>query len=138
MWTSLNIHDIFVKLCCWQDGFKIQIRINGLFLGKWMTLAFFIKSLMIIYIPAGFITGLVGIGNIMAIPTSAMIRIPAYMNGYAAIPLISGLVELDMAPGAVMSLATAERGVVYSSRSCRFYQGINGKSGWNRRHRARQ
>ena len=51
-----------------------------------MTLAFFIESLMIVYIPAGFITGLVGIGNIMAIPTSAIIGIPAYMNGYATIP----------------------------------------------------
>jgi hypothetical protein len=46
-----------------------------------MTLAFFIESLMIVYIPAGFITGLVGVGNIMAIPTSAIIGIPACMNG---------------------------------------------------------
>jgi uncharacterized membrane protein YraQ (UPF0718 family) len=51
-----------------------------------MTLAFYIESLMIVYIPAGFITGLVGIGNIMAIPTPAIIGIPVYMKGYAAIP----------------------------------------------------
>ena len=30
-----------------------------------MTLTFFIESLMIVNIPAGFITGLVGIGNII-------------------------------------------------------------------------
>jgi uncharacterized membrane protein YraQ (UPF0718 family) len=90
-----------------KDEFKTQIRTNGLFLGKWMTLAFFIESLMIAYIPAGLIAGLVGIGNTMAIPTSAIIGIPAYMNGYAAIPLISGLMELGMTPGAALSFATA-------------------------------
>ena len=72
-----------------------------------MTLAFFIESLMMVYIPAGFITGLVGFGNIMAIPTSAIIGIPAYMNGYAAIPLISDLMELGMTPGAALLFATA-------------------------------
>lgn len=85
----------------------LNIRINGLFLGKCMPLAFFIESLMIVYISAGFITGLVGISNIMAIPTSAIIGIPAYMNGYAAIPLISGLMELGMTPDAALSFATA-------------------------------
>ena len=72
-----------------------------------MTLAFFTESLMIVYMPAGFIAGLVGIGILMAIPTSAIIGIPAYMNGYAAIPLISGLMELGMTPGAALSFATA-------------------------------
>ena len=72
-----------------------------------MTLTFFIESLMIVNIPAGFITGLVGIGNIMAIPTSAIIGIPAYVNGYAAIPLIFGLIELGMTPGVALSFDTA-------------------------------
>ena len=49
-----------------------------------MTLAFYVDSLMKVYIPAGIITGLVGIGKIMTIPTSAIIGIPAYMKGYAA------------------------------------------------------
>lgn len=43
----------------------------------------------------------------MAIPLSAIIGIPAYMNGYAAIPLVSGLMELGMAPGAALSFMTA-------------------------------
>jgi uncharacterized membrane protein YraQ (UPF0718 family) len=72
-----------------------------------MTLAFFIESLMMVYIPAGFITSLVGFGSIVAIPTSAIIGIPAYMNGYAAIPLISDLMELGMTPGAPWLFAIA-------------------------------
>lgn len=96
----------------WQAGkrkqvFMEQIRTNGLFLGKWMVLAFFIESLMITYLPAGMVAKLVGIDNSMAIPFAALLGIPAYMNGYAAIPLISGLMELGMTPGAALSFVTA-------------------------------
>jgi uncharacterized membrane protein YraQ (UPF0718 family) len=90
-----------------KDEFNSQIRTNGLFLGKWMAFAFFIESLMLAYIPPEFVASLVGAGNTMAIPTSALIGIPAYMNGYAAIPLISGMMELGMTPGAALSFATA-------------------------------
>jgi len=90
-----------------KQEFATQINTNGFFLGKWMTLAFFIESLMIAYIPAGFVAGLIGSSNAAAIPISALLGIPAYMNGYAAIPLISGLMELGMTPGAALSFATA-------------------------------
>lgn len=90
-----------------KQDFAVQINTNGLFLGKWMTLAFFIESLMIAYIPAGFVAGFIGGSNAAAIPISALLGIPAYMNGYAAIPLISGLMELGMTPGAALSFATA-------------------------------
>jgi uncharacterized membrane protein YraQ (UPF0718 family) len=90
-----------------KDEFIKQIRNNGLFLGKWMTFAFFIESLMVAYIPAETVARLVGLDNTMAIPVSAIMGIPAYMNGYAAIPMISGLMALGMAPGAALSFATA-------------------------------
>jgi uncharacterized membrane protein YraQ (UPF0718 family) len=97
----------FWKVSARKDEFSNQVKTNGFFLGKWMTLAFFLESLMIAYIPESVITGLLGNHNAMAIPTSAIIGIPAYMNGYAAIPLISGLMELGMTPGAALSFATA-------------------------------
>ncbi len=90
-----------------KDEFNLQVRTNGLFLGKWMAFAFLIESLMLAYIPPGLVASLVGTGNTMAIPTSALIGIPAYMNGYAAIPLISGMMKLGMTPGAALSFATA-------------------------------
>jgi uncharacterized membrane protein YraQ (UPF0718 family) len=90
-----------------KNDFIQQIRNNGSFLGKWMTFAFLIESLMIAYIPAKIVAGLVGLNNMMAIPVAAFVGIPAYMNGYAAIPMISGLMELGMAPGAALSFATA-------------------------------
>jgi uncharacterized membrane protein YraQ (UPF0718 family) len=87
--------------------FITQFRDNGFFLAKWMTLAFLLESLMMAYIPAKTVANVVGIGNPMAIPIASVIGIPAYMNGYAAIPLISGFMELGMAPGAALSFATA-------------------------------
>jgi uncharacterized membrane protein YraQ (UPF0718 family) len=87
--------------------FVTQLQQNGLFLGKWMTLAFLIESLMIAYIPAETVANVLGMGNAMAIPIASIIGIPAYMNGYAAIPLMSGLMELGMTPGAALSFATA-------------------------------
>ena len=72
-----------------------------------MMVAFFIESLMIAYIPATTIAGLVGTENAMAIPISAVLGVPAYMNGYAAIPLIAGLMDLGMTPGAALSFVIA-------------------------------
>jgi len=90
-----------------KDQFIAQFRDNGFFLAKWMTLAFLIESLMIAYVPAESVVKIVGAGNAMAIPIASIIGIPAYMNGYAAIPLISGLMELGMGSGAALSFVTA-------------------------------
>jgi len=80
---------------------------NGLFLGKWMAFAFFLESIMIAYVPAELIASAVGQGSTWAIPLASVLGIPAYMNGYAAVPLISGLMEMGMIPGAAMAFITA-------------------------------
>ena len=98
------------------DMFREQVGNNGLFLGKWLALAFLIESLMIAYLPAESVGSLVGGDNILAIPIASIIGIPAYMNGYAAIPLIAGLMELGMTPAAALSFATA--GAVSSGSPC--------------------
>ena len=60
-------------------------------------------SVLANYIPAEWIAHLVGNDSAFAIPLSAIIGIPAYMNGYAAIPLISGLMKMGMTSGAAMA-----------------------------------
>lgn len=105
--TPLQIVWRFWKAPERKDEFMAQARTNGFFLGKWMAFAFFIESLMIAYIPAETVANYVGMDNALAIPVAGLIGIPAYMNGYAAIPLISGLLELGMAPGAALAFVTA-------------------------------
>ena len=96
----------------WQDGerrtkFGDEALRTTLFLGKWMIVAFLVESIMLAYVPAETIASLLGGDNFWAIPLAAIIGVPAYMNGFAAIPMMSGLMELGMAPGAAMSFMVA-------------------------------
>jgi uncharacterized protein len=89
------------------DAFNQEAAGIGLFLGKWLTLAFFLESLMIAYVSSEWIASYVGADNPFAIPLAAVVGAPSYLNGYAAIPLISGLLEIGMTPGAAMAFITA-------------------------------
>lgn len=80
---------------------------NGLFLGKWLTLAFFIESLMLTYIPAETVTAAIGDEGWLTVLAATLVGVPAYLNGYAALPLIGGLIEQGMAPGAGMAFLLA-------------------------------
>jgi uncharacterized membrane protein YraQ (UPF0718 family) len=72
-----------------------------------MMLAFFIESLMLAYIPEAWVASAVGGDNAWAVPLATLVGIPAYLNGYAAIPMVSGLLQSGMAPGAAMAFATS-------------------------------
>jgi len=87
--------------------FWAEVRSNGLFLLKWLTLAYLLESLMIRYIPAETIAGLVGGTGIQPIIISAFVGAPAYLNGYAAPAIVSGLMEQGMAAGAGMTFMIA-------------------------------
>ncbi|MCP3688178.1 MAG: permease [Gammaproteobacteria bacterium] len=101
-----------VQWSFWQDAKRVTVFTEesisiGVFLGKWLSLAFFLESLMVAYIPSDWIVSYVGADNAFAIPLAALVGAPSYLNGYAAIPLISGLLEIGMTPGAAMAFATA-------------------------------
>ena len=96
----------------WQQperiqAFKAESRTIGIFLGKWLTFAFFLESLMLAYISPDWISAYVGADNDFAIPLAAIVGVPSYLNGYAAIPLVSGLLDMGMTPGAAMAFVTA-------------------------------
>lgn len=80
---------------------------NGLFLFKWLALAYVIEALMIAYVPASLIAGILGGDGLQPILLGALIGGPAYLNGYAAVPLLEGLLAQGMSPGAAMSFVIA-------------------------------
>ncbi|GGX59818.1 hypothetical protein GCM10007385_31320 [Tateyamaria omphalii] len=80
---------------------------NGIFLLKWLTLAYVIEALMVYYMPADFIANVLGGGGIGTILLGSVVGMPAYLNGYAAAPLIGDLLDQGMAPGAAMSFMIA-------------------------------
>ena len=90
-----------------RAAFRGEALTNGRFLLRWLTLAFVLESLMIAYIPADLIAGVLGGQSWFAIPLATLVGVPTYLNGYAAIPLISGLLDMGMSQGAAMSFVTA-------------------------------
>ncbi|WPZ33611.1 permease [Thalassobaculum sp. OXR-137] len=80
---------------------------NTLFLGKWLAVAFFLESLMLAYIPAETVSSVIGGEGWLPILGATLVGVPAYLNGYAALPLVGGLIEQGMAPGAGMAFLLA-------------------------------
>jgi uncharacterized membrane protein YraQ (UPF0718 family) len=90
-----------------RDVFYKEALANGLFLFKWLALAYLLESLMIAYLPAESIAKVLGGSGIMPIVLSALVGAPAYLNGYAAPPLVAGLMEQGMSAGAAMAFVVA-------------------------------
>ncbi len=80
---------------------------NLLFLAKWLLLAYLLQALLIRYVPAELIAQIIGGNGIGPILIGALVGAPAYLNGYAAVPLMAGLLEQGMSPGAAMSFVIA-------------------------------
>jgi uncharacterized membrane protein YraQ (UPF0718 family) len=96
----------------WSDAdrrevFKSTALENGVFLLKWLTLAYVIETMMIAYIPAELIASVLGGTGIGTIIMGALVGAPAYLNGYAAVPLVDGLLAQGMSQGAAMSFVIA-------------------------------
>ena len=62
---------------------------------------------MVAWLPAESVTALLGGGGWSAVPLSVAVGVPAYLNGFAAIPLIGELMAMGMAPGAALAFLTA-------------------------------
>lgn len=80
---------------------------NGLFLGKWLTVAFLLESLMVAYLPAETVGAWIGGSGWLTVAGATLVGIPAYLNGYAALPLVAGLIEQGMAPATGMAFLLA-------------------------------
>jgi len=90
-----------------RDTFRKEAVANGYFLLKWLTLAYVLESMMIAYIPAEAIANVLGGDGILPIVLAALVGAPAYLNSYAAPPLVAGLMEQGMSAGAAMAFVVA-------------------------------
>lgn len=90
-----------------REAFATGARQNLLFLGKWLTLAFLLESLMVAYVPADLIATIAGGNGFWPVFGATLVGVPAYLNGYAALPLVAGLLQQGMSPGAGMAFLLA-------------------------------
>lgn len=80
---------------------------NAVFLTKWLMLAYTIEALMIRYVPAEWVAQALGGEGVGTIVLAAFIGAPAYLNGYAAVPLVDALMTQGMSAGAALSFMIA-------------------------------
>ena len=90
-----------------RETFRDTAIDNAIFLMKWLTLAYVIEALMLHYIPADIIAGVLGGDGLGPILLGALVGAPAYLNGYAAVPLVDALLAQGMTQGAAMSFVIA-------------------------------
>jgi uncharacterized protein len=96
----------------WREGARRRAFIDGAaanarFLGKWLALAFLLESLMLAYVPSETVAEMLGGGGWLTVVAASLAGVPAYLNGYAALPLVAGLIDQGMAPGAGMAFLIA-------------------------------
>ncbi len=96
-WRHAGRRDVFVA-----EGWS-----TGWFLFRWLTLAFVLESLMVAYVPPEWVAQWLGNDQWWAVPASVAVGVPAYLNGYAAIPTVSALIDMGMAPGAALAFMVA-------------------------------
>jgi uncharacterized protein len=92
----------------WTETARISVaaasfKSNVLFLVKWLVLAFLLESLMVAYLPHDLVARVAGGSGVMPIVLATLIGVPSYLNGYAALPLVNGLLTQGLSPGAGMA-----------------------------------
>ena len=80
---------------------------NALFLVKWLSLAYLVEALMLEYVPAEVIASVLGGDGLWPILLGAVVGAPAYLNGFATVPLVEALLAQGMSNGAAMSFVIA-------------------------------
>ncbi len=102
----------------WTDAARSQrflttATTTGWFLVRWLAVAYALESLMLAWLPTDAVRTWLGAGaGPLAIPLAVGIGVPVYLNSFAAIPFVAGLIKLGMspAPGLAFMLATSAPG----------------------------
>ncbi len=74
---------------------------------QFMVFAFLLEAIILLYVPQKSIIKLVGEDNPLSIIIMALVGIPVYTTNLTALPLISGLLEQGLAPGAALTFLIA-------------------------------
>lgn len=92
----------------WQEPARVRVfRAELLSMAKLialcLTFAFAAEFLLRDLLPPHLLATYVGEDSIYAIPLAVLVGAPMYLDGYAALPLVRGLLDLGMSPGAAMA-----------------------------------
>ena len=96
----------------WKEKERIAaFRETAVYTGRlmivWLSIAFIAEFFLKLYIPDELVASIVGRNSAWAVPIAAIIGAPIYLDGYAALPLIRGLMDSGMRPDAAMAFLIA-------------------------------
>jgi uncharacterized membrane protein YraQ (UPF0718 family) len=86
------------KATCWS-----MAKLVVLFLSVAFVAEYYLK----LYLPEDALSGFVGRDNPLAVPIAAIVGAPLYLDGYAALPFVRGLIDRGMAESAAMAFLIA-------------------------------
>ena len=86
------------KDTCWSVAKLVAI---------WLSAAFVAEYFLKLYLPEESLAVFVGRDNPFAVPIAAIVGAPLYLDGYAALPFVRGLIDRGMADGAAMAFLIA-------------------------------
>ena len=87
--------------------FKSTCLANGRLMVCWLLFAFGAEYYLRRLLPADLLAAYVGGDSTWGVPIAALAGAPIYLDGYAALPLVRGLLESGMGPGAAMTFLVA-------------------------------
>lgn len=91
--------------CCESAGGVLRESwSNARLVARWLALAVVLEVLLQHHVPEIWIEKAVGGDSAASVPLAAIVGAPLYLDGYAALPLVRGLVEMGMGPGAALAL----------------------------------
>ena len=73
----------------------------------WLSVAFVAEYFLKLYLPEDALAAFVGGDSLLAVPIAAVVGAPLYLDGYAALPFVRGLMDKGMADGAAMAFLIA-------------------------------
>lgn len=79
----------------------------SIFIGRFVLLGLVAQALLVRYLPQSWIEEVLGAQNQFSVLVAAVVGLPAYVNGMAAIPLLRGLLDKGMDPGAAVAFLIA-------------------------------
>lgn len=87
--------------------FRAELLSMARLIALCLTFAFAAEFLLRDLLPPHLLATYVGEDSIYAIPLAVLVGAPMYLDGYAALPLVRGLLDLGMSPGAAMAFLVA-------------------------------
>ena len=95
----------------------MRVQRRGIFAGSalstarlvipWLAAAFVAEYFLKIWLPAEAVANLVGGDRWWAVPLAATVGTPIYLDGYAALPLVRGLIDSGMGQSAALAFLIA-------------------------------